>query len=277
MNFLNKHKLKIISGAVAAVLLVIAFFIGTPNTEKTPDKIKVTSSPTAVTQSEELLDEETATPDPEQTPEPGEEENTATHEMSADTDTVSAAASGDDTEIVSDSGAKPAEKKHTETVTAPTENASAKSETNTTEKKELTCTLSVRCDTILNNMSNLIDGKSGIIPSNGVIFPKTKVVFNKGESVFNVLTREMKKNKIHLEYVNTPMYNSAYIEGIANIYEHDCGELSGWMYRVNGKYPNYGSSQYKVKNGDTIEWIYTCNGGRDIGDTYSSGNGKNNE
>lgn len=275
MNFLNKHKIKIIGGAVAAVLLVIAFFIGTPKTENAPDKIKVTSSPTSVAQSESPLDEETATPDPELTPEPSEKENTLTNEQTADTNTVSADTSGSNAEIVSDTDIKPAEKKHNAPVAEPTENSTQKNETAAAEKKELTCTLSVRCDTILNNMSKLIDGKSGIVPTNGVIFPKTKVVFNKGESVFNVLTREMKKNKIHLEYVNTPMYNSAYIEGIANLYEHDCGELSGWMYRVNGIFPNYGASQYKLKNGDVIEWVFTCNGGKDVGDDYSSGNGKN--
>lgn len=36
----------------------------------------------------------------------------------------------------------------------------------------------------------------------------------------------------------TPAYNSAYIEGIGNLYEFDCGNLSGWMYSVNGVWPD---------------------------------------
>ena len=57
-----------------------------------------------------------------------------------------------------------------------------------------------------------------------------------------------------MEFEDTPMYNSAYIEGINNLYEFDCGELSGWMYKVNGWFPNYGCSRYQLKEGDTIEW-----------------------
>ena len=81
----------------------------------------------------------------------------------------------------------------------------------------------------------------------------------------------MKKNKIHLEFVNTPVYNSAYIEGIANIYEFDCGELSGWMYKVNDWFPNYGSSRYQLQDGDTIVYVYSCDLGRDAGAEYLGG------
>ena len=53
------------------------------------------------------------------------------------------------------------------------------------------------------------------------------------------------------------------IEGIGNLYEFDCGELSGWMYTVNGQAPNYGCSQYQLEDGDVVEWIYSCDMGRD--------------
>lgn len=129
----------------------------------------------------------------------------------------------------------------------------------------LTCTLSVHCDTILDHMDWLTDGKEGLIPEDGVIFPETQVSFYQGESVFNVLLREMKQNKIHMEYETTPMYNSAYIEGIHNIYEFDVGERSGWAYQVNGWFPNYGASRYELQDGDVIQWIYTCDMGEDIG------------
>lgn len=62
------------------------------------------------------------------------------------------------------------------------------------------------------------------------------------------------------------MYNSAYVEGIGNLYEFDCGNMSGWMYKVNDWFPNYGCSRYELKNGDTVEWQYTCYGyGADLG------------
>ena len=62
------------------------------------------------------------------------------------------------------------------------------------------------------------------------------------------------------------MYDSYYIEGINNLYEFDCGSESGWMYKVNGWFPNYGCSAYPLKDGDVIVWCYTCNGlGADVG------------
>lgn len=134
-----------------------------------------------------------------------------------------------------------------------------------------TCTLSVRCDTILDNMDYLDEAKWELVPEDGVIFPATKVTFYEGESVFNLLQREMKKNKIHMEFRNTPMYNSAYICGINNLYEFDVGELSGWMHKVNDWFPNYGVSRYKLEEGDVVEFVYTCDLGRDVGGHSSLG------
>jgi len=135
--------------------------------------------------------------------------------------------------------------------------------------KELTCTLSVTCKTILNNMHLFNMDKLEVLPEDGIIYGAQTVTFYEGESVFDVLLREMKKNKIHMEFVMTPIYNSYYIEGINNLYEFDCGELSGWMYKVNGWFPNYGCSRYMLKDGDVVEWIYTCDLGRDIGGQWA--------
>lgn len=136
-----------------------------------------------------------------------------------------------------------------------------------------TCTLSVSCAAILDHMDWLDPEKTGLVPEDGVIFPAAQVTFYEGESVFNVLQREMKKAKIHMEFENTPIYNSAYIEGINNLYEFDCGELSGWMYKVNGWFPNYGCSRYALQDGDVVEWVYTCDLGNDVGGGWAASGG----
>ncbi|MGG1556426.1 DUF4430 domain-containing protein, partial [Paenibacillus ferrarius] len=138
--------------------------------------------------------------------------------------------------------------------------------------KPLMATLFVTSATILNNLKRFDKDKLEVLPPDGVIYKRQTVTFYDGESVFDVLLREMKKNKIHMEFTMTPLYNSNYIEGIHNIYEFDCGELSGWMYKVNGWYPNYGASRYRLKDGDAIEWVYTCDLGRDIGGGDAGGN-----
>ena len=131
--------------------------------------------------------------------------------------------------------------------------------------KTYTCTFSIECSTILNNLSELDPDKLELVPSNGVILAPTTVTFYEGESVFDVLQRVCKDNNIHIEFSWTPIYNSAYIEGIHNLYEFDCGALSGWMYRVDGWYPNYGCSRYQLADGEMVEWRYTCDLGEDVG------------
>jgi hypothetical protein len=133
------------------------------------------------------------------------------------------------------------------------------------DEPEQCCTLSVRCDSVLKNMDKLSRQKIDLIPTDGVILPKETLAFLSGDSVFDVLYRTLKEKGIHIEFVNTPMYNSVYVEGIANLYEFDCGELSGWMYRVNGWYPNYGCSRYQLADGEKVEWRYTCDLGNDVG------------
>ena len=142
---------------------------------------------------------------------------------------------------------------------------------NINKVKSYSCTFSIECSTILNNLSMLDPDKLEIVPTNGVILAKTKVTFYEGESVYDVLQRLCKEKGIHMEASWTPIYNSAYVEGIHNLYEFDCGALSGWMYQVNGWYPTYGCSRYQLKDGDVVQWRYTCDLGNDVGGSYAVG------
>lgn len=128
-----------------------------------------------------------------------------------------------------------------------------------------TCTIEIRCDTIMDNLDDLREGKLQYVPPNGVILNTSKVEFIGGETVYNVLKRVCEYSKIPLEYSWTVEYGGYYIEGIDNIFEFDCGFKSGWMYKVNGWYPNYGCSNYIIKDGDVILWNYTCDYGADLG------------
>ena len=127
------------------------------------------------------------------------------------------------------------------------------------------CTVSISCASILEHMELCSEEKRELVPEDGWILAPVTVEFTAGQSVFDVLLATVKAQSIHMEYQNTPMYETAYIEGIGNLYEFDCGALSGWMYRVNGWFPNYGCSRYAVQAGDVIEWMYTCDLGSDVG------------
>lgn len=150
-------------------------------------------------------------------------------------------------------------------------------EPDTTSKSTKYCTISICCKTATENSDKLKSGKEQFIPSDGYILHEVKMSFTDSETAFDLLKRACEENTctdnceycrsggIQYEASYNPAYQSGYVEGIHQLYEKDCGSRSGWMYRVNGVFPNYGSSSYVVSDGDRIEWIYTCDLGDDIG------------
>ena len=127
--------------------------------------------------------------------------------------------------------------------------------------------LTIRCDTILDNWDNLDPSLKyeKYVPEDGVILARTEYVLRKGDTVYDVLDRAIRHNQIQMECIYSQNYGSVYVQGINHLYEFSCGELSGWMYMVNGEFPNYGCSKYELKDGDEIIWCYTCDLGRDVG------------
>ena len=140
--------------------------------------------------------------------------------------------------------------------------------------EEFYVTISIDCLTVLQNMDNLEEGKEKYV-GDGWILKTTKVKCKKGQTVYDILEQVCKAYSIQMENSYTPLYGSNYIEGIGNLYEFDCGNLSGWMYNVDGWYPNYGCARYVLKAGEAIQWRYTCNGlGADLGSDFMSGESK---
>ncbi|MBR2748984.1 MAG: DUF4430 domain-containing protein, partial [Firmicutes bacterium] len=131
------------------------------------------------------------------------------------------------------------------------------------EPEQYICYLEVECHTILNNMDSLKEGKAHLVPSNGVIY-SANVKFTPGQSSYDVLRAAMQAAGIQMDAEYNSLYDSAYIKGINNLYEFDCGPYSGWMYSVNGIYPNYGTSAYTLADGDRLIFSYTCDLGRDL-------------
>lgn len=119
-----------------------------------------------------------------------------------------------------------------------------------------TVTLEIRCDTVAGS------GDDSYIPKNGTILKATKFEIEENDTVYDVLTDAAKKHRIQLE--TTGGDGLIYVAGINYLYELQFGDLSGWVYRVNGESVSVGCDEYKLKDGDTIVWHYTCNLGEDI-------------
>lgn len=244
---MRKYKNKIIAAAVVLVVLALAFFYG-GGKQKNDD---VSEKNTEISVQTEMSSEKIA-----------ESESLKNEEAFFFTEDKSASEEKP-TEKAIELKENLTEDKNQKKDTANDAESSINENAENTENGHF-CTLSVRCDTALKN-AKLTEEKKAVLPEDGVIFAEKTVEFYEGESVFNLLLREMKNNKIHLEFTDTPVYKSVYIEGISNLYELDCGELSGWMYKVNGIFPNYGCSRCELSDGDKVEWVYTCDLGADVG------------
>ncbi|MBQ7549214.1 MAG: DUF4430 domain-containing protein [Clostridia bacterium] len=134
----------------------------------------------------------------------------------------------------------------------------------------IVCTVEINCAEILEHLDDLKPGKKEFLPAGGVILKPASVELPAGSTAFDALKKacaagrcadncaECRRSGIQLDYVFTPGFGSYYVRGIHQLYEKDCGEYSGWLYSVNGRFPNYGCSKYTLKNGDSIRFVYTC-------------------
>lgn len=139
---------------------------------------------------------------------------------------------------------------------APTKESSSVSSA-VSERETITCTFSIDCK---NAIGKLPPNLKAILPSDGIILKSVTVTCMKNETVLSALKRVCKENNIAIE-----SDFSGYVRGIAQLYEKGCGANSGWMYSVNGVFPNVGAGAYRLKEDDTVAWRYTC----EYGDTAS--------
>lgn len=119
-----------------------------------------------------------------------------------------------------------------------------------------TVTMTIRCDTIVGR------GDSKYIPENGVILDTAEFQIEDGDTVYDMLIEAAKHYKIQVE--NEGSAGMAYISGINYLYALDYGDLSGWVYHINGEAPSVGCGEYILSDGDEIEWHYTCDLGNDV-------------
>ena len=88
---------------------------------------------------------------------------------------------------------------------------------------------------------------------------QTKVTINNNTTVYDVFKKVLKENGITWKESNK--LGTVYIESLTRngvtLGEYDNGNLSGWMYTLNGTHPNLGVAQQFLENGDRIVFHYT--------------------
>lgn len=116
-------------------------------------------------------------------------------------------------------------------------------------------TLTIRCDTVRGQTD------ARYIPEDGVILPQTSFTLSAGDTVYTLLIQADKAYQLGLDCRGGA---SPYVAGISHLNEFDFGDLSGWIYYVNGASPSVGCGEYALSDGDSVQWLYTCDLGRDL-------------
>ena len=127
-----------------------------------------------------------------------------------------------------------------------------------------TVTLEIRCDTAVGKL------EADYIPEDGVILSEKTFEITDGETVFDLLNEAAQTYSIQVENTGSSAnaHGMVYIAGINYLYEYDLGDLSGWVYHVNGISPSRGCADYVLSPGDEVQWLYTCDLGRDLDEVY---------
>lgn len=130
---------------------------------------------------------------------------------------------------------------------------------NSTEQveSEKSVLMSVNCSEILKNMDSLDSGLEKYISEYGLIVEDKAYPIKDGDTVYDLLIRVTKENRIQTE--SKGIFGNREIEGINYIYNSSCGKGSRWIYKVNGEIQQPVCSDYKLKDGDIVQWIYVCN------------------
>ncbi len=122
--------------------------------------------------------------------------------------------------------------------------------------------IEIECADVFNHWDDLDPTlrAPGWLPENGVILPETEYVLRPGDTAFDLLKRTVRHNRIQMEFqgADKNAFGSVYVQGIGHLYEFSCGPQSGWVFLVNGKFPDRGCSTYELRDGDRVTWHYSC-------------------
>ena len=114
----------------------------------------------------------------------------------------------------------------------------------------ITVTVSVLCTLAVDN-PNLNPGVT--VPADGVMVSGLSLELAPGQTAFDAL----RQTGLTLDYTGSPGRKSVYLRGVGGLYERDCGPGSGWVFSVNGTYPNAGCSAVALNDGDVVSFQFT--------------------
>lgn len=112
--------------------------------------------------------------------------------------------------------------------------------------------------TVVCNCKNAVEygirEEKTFIPESGIIL-STAVTLEQGSTAMDAIKAACTQSSVEIKETR------GYIRSIGSLAEKDCGGASGWLYCVNGSFPNTSSDKYVLEANDCIELHYTVKNG----------------
>ena len=102
-------------------------------------------------------------------------------------------------------------------------------------------------------------------PDKSVLLESRTITSLSGASVFTITKEVSEQAGITFKY--TGYGSTAYVSQIG---DYACSGMSGWVYCINNDFSlgNRSCGAYYPKNGDSVVWYFTKDGGKDIGANF---------
>ena len=114
-----------------------------------------------------------------------------------------------------------------------------------------TVTVTIECKTLETVDKDLMDSVS----DNGVMLSDTEIEIAEDKTVIDLLT------EMGIDF----LLSGNLIDSINGLATGDGGEMSGWLFTINGEFPTESADQVVVNDGDKIAFLFTCDWGEDVG------------
>lgn len=130
------------------------------------------------------------------------------------------------------------------------------------DEDSISCTFTINASVAAKN-EELNKDVAALLKDDGMLANAKSITVKKGTNAGDAFKAFCKENNIVLNSEDGEY--GLFVKGIGGLDGGACGELSYWLFKVNGEFSDVGADSVTVNEGDAFEWVFTCNGGSDVG------------
>lgn len=116
------------------------------------------------------------------------------------------------------------------------------------------------------NNASLPQNIKDSLQNEGMLIKNAVLTLSKGKTVtetFSLL------RTYDIAIVSESGATGTFVTSIQGLENGACGAASGWLFRFNGEFPSEGIDRIELHNGDKVEWLFSCDGGADVGMSFA--------